>query len=518
MKTAPDAESAPQATGLNAQSRAGLVAMTGAKLWFLMTGFLQPIFLTTALGTKGYGRYGAVLSAVSIVNNVVVAGSIQAMSRSVTRYGSSAVRYGLAIHAATGALIAGILLALAPLIGDWWLRNPELTPMLRLASIITASYCVYAALVGVFNGRQRFVSQATLDVIFATMRTALIIGLARSAYQVFGAIAGFVVASVLIVVIAAGMLVSAKVPPAEPTAVSAEQPKSFSAFFAEYSRFFAPVLVYQIALNLVLQSDVLLMQGVLVRLGHSTLEEVTALVGIYKSVQNFAFLPYQVLLAVTFVLFPVVTKAAQEQNLEQTRSVFRSALRFAFVLLGLMLSVLAGMPRGVLRVVYPASFAPGAEALRWLSMGQGCFALLVLALTVILAMGRTLAATVLMSSTLLAVVLGNCLGLVLAPVGHTSLFAAAIGTGTGCAIGLTLTMVYLRRLIGSFVPTQTALRSLACALIAAIVAGILPTHSKVTALAAAVVAAGIFVMALLATGELLPSERQRLAQRFRRKR
>ncbi len=515
----PEPTTAPiaQETGLNARSRVGLVAITGAKLWFLVTGFLQPIFLTVALGPTGYGRYGAVLSAISILNNVVVAGSIQAMSRSVTRHGTPAIRHGLTIHAVTGLLMALLILATAPLIGDWWLRNPALTPMLRLASVITASYCLYAALVGVFNGRQRFVSQAALDVIFATLRTTLIIVFARSVYQVFGAVGGFVLASVLIVAIASVMLAFSKTTPAELAERPRTEPQSFRVFLTEYSRFFAPVLLYQVTLNLVLQSDVLLMQGVLVRLGQRTLDEVTALVGIYKSVQNFAFLPYQVLVAVTFVLFPVVTKAAQDGHIEQTRAVFRSALRFAFLLLGLMLSVLAGMPRGVLRVVYPASFAPGAVALRWLSLGQGCFALLVLGLTVILAMGRTFAATALMSLTLTTVVVGNCVGLIVVPVGNASLFAAAVGTSTGCAIGLACTMMYLHRLLGSFVPMKTAARALVCSLIAAIVAGVMPIHSKLSAITAAMVTVLVFVATILASGELQLDERQRMLSRLRRK-
>jgi stage V sporulation protein B len=490
--------------------------MTGAKLWFLLTGFLQPIFLATALGPTGYGRYGAVLSAISIVNNVVVAGSIQAMSRSVTRYGKRAVRFGLLIHALTGLVVASLLVALAPLIGTAWLRNAELTPMLRLAALITASYCLYAALVGVFNGRQQFAHQAGLDVVFATLRTTLIIVGARSAYGVFGAVAGFVTASVLIVGLAALLLASSKPTPAS-SDVSPAEPQQFGAFLREYSHFFAPVLLYQIALNMVLQSDVLLMQGVLIRRPGATLEQVTALVGIYKSVQNFAFLPYQILLAVTFVLFPVVTKAAQQGDIGQTRAVFRSALRFAFVLLGLMLSVLAGAPHGVLRVVYPSSFFAGASALRWLALGQACFALLVLGLTVVLAMGRTLAATGVMVTTLFAVMVGNLLALQLVDVGSSSLVAAALATAAGCLVGLVLTLAYLTRLLGTFVPVTTAVRATACAVVSAIVAGVLPSQSKVHAVGTALVTVLVFVATLMASGELHATERAALVRRFRRR-
>lgn len=40
--------------------------------------------------------------------------------------------------------------------------------------------------------------------------------------------------------------------------------------------------------------------------------EVNAMVGVYKAAQTFAFLPYQLLLSVTFVVFPIVNRATLE--------------------------------------------------------------------------------------------------------------------------------------------------------------------------------------------------------------
>src|SRR5581483_4699191 len=83
----------------------GVAVITLAKAYFLVTGFAQPILLTRFLGTRGYGLYGVVLNVVSILNNVVVAGSIQSMSRAVTEGGSAALRRGVVLHAVVGVAL-----------------------------------------------------------------------------------------------------------------------------------------------------------------------------------------------------------------------------------------------------------------------------------------------------------------------------------------------------------------------------------------------------------------------------
>jgi stage V sporulation protein B len=494
------------------RARRGVAVITFAKAWFLLTGFAQPVLLTRALGRENYGVYGAVLSAVSILNNVVVAGSIQAMSKSVTSYGTASIRRGLALHALLGLLLAGGFAALAGPIGADLLRDPGLPPLLRIASIVTGMYCVYAALVGSLNGTQRFVAQASLDVLFATLRTGLIVGLAFVGMGVRGALMGFAAASVAITLVA--------------TAVVLRSPKSESeskaplglAFAREYAGFFAPVLVYQLALNMVLQADVLVIQAVLARQAGATLEALKGLVGVYKSVQNFAFLPYQLLIAVTFVLFPVVSKAAAEGDVETTRLMLRGALRFAFVVLGMMLSVIAGAPQAVLRIAYRPEFALGAGALRWLSLGQGSFTLAVIGLTVVLASKRVAAATMLMLAMLAFVFVGDVIALSVVGFGERALSAAAIGTALGSTAGMLGVAVFVLRIYGAIVPWKTATRAAIAASIAGFVGALAPVHSKVAALGVSVVIATVFLLVLLASGEVSAEERTKLFARVRRPR
>ncbi len=489
----------------------GAAFITLAKMWFMATGFLQPLVLTRLLGTEGYGLYALALSAVSIVNNVVVAGSIQSMSRAVIQGGSRALRRGLLLHAALGAVLGLSLVLGAGALGADVLHDTRLPGLLRLGAIVVADYSVYAALVGAFNGRHRFATQAALDITFSTLRTALVLGLAASPLRVTGAVAGFSIASFIIVAVA---FVAARrdvfARDEEPA-----QPEAFAVFAKGYGRFFAPVLAYQLALNLVLQVDGLLFKYLASRAGQPE-AEVNTLVGIYKAVQNFAFLPYQLLLAVTFVVFPVVSRATLDGDRETARSFVQGAVRFSAMALGAMLSVLAGIPRGVLQLAFRAPFDDGAHALRVLSLGQGAFALSVIGTTIVLAAGRARAATAVMALTLVGVVVGDVVGVQRAHGGLASLEGLAAGTAAGWLLGVIAVGAYVRSEFGAFLSLPTAARVALATAFSALAASKLPLHGKVGTLLASGLTVALYLVLLVVTGEVGRAELERVRRITRR--
>ncbi|MDO9015413.1 MAG: oligosaccharide flippase family protein [Myxococcales bacterium] len=510
-ETEPDeTEASAKAEATARESTRGVAVIAAAKAWFMVTGFAQPIVLTRLLLGEGYGLYGVVLNVISILNNVVVAGSIQAMSHAVTDGGVTALRKGLLIHAALGLSLAGTLFAGADLLGAGVLHDTRLPPLLRIGAVVVADYSVYAALVGALNGRRRFRAQAGLDITFATLRTGLILGLAATPLRVTGAITGFAIASVLILLAALALH-------RDDLRAPAAGGVSTGVFARSYARFFAPVLVYQLALNLVLQADLLVMKALLSRREGVDEAAINTLAGVYKAVQNFAFLPYQLLLAVTFVVFPVVSKSTLEGDREATAGFVRGALRFSALALGAMLAVLGAMPGGVLRLAYRPPFDLGAPVLRWLSLAQGAFALSVIGTTIVLAAGRTGAATTLMAAMLAAVFAGNLVGLALSPADLSALTHTALGTLFGCLVGLVLVGTYVRRTFGAFLSITTAARVVACGVGAAAVGAWVPWPGKVGTLVGAAAVALLYVALLVVTREVTPAEFARIRRVLRRR-
>ena len=81
------------------------------------------------------------------------------------------------------------------------LLDDQLTPLLRVASLVVFAYALYAALVGSLNGLHLFGQQARLDATFSTLRTAGILGGAALGLGAIGAVTGFASAAATILTI-----------------------------------------------------------------------------------------------------------------------------------------------------------------------------------------------------------------------------------------------------------------------------------------------------------------------------
>lgn len=181
-----------------------------------------------------------------------------------------------------------------------------------------------------------------------------------------------------------------------------------------------------------------------------------------------------------------------------------------------MLAMLAGLPRGVLSLAFKPEYAVGERALRFLSLGQGAFSLSVIGTTIVLAAGRTRAATAIMLATLVGVVAGDVAGVRLSAGGASTLDGLAMGTAGGWVLGVLLVGWYVRTEFGAFLRFATAGRVALCTAVAAVVAGKLPLHGKVGTVMAAAVTGVLDVVMLAVMGELGRAELERVKRITRR--
>jgi PAS domain-containing protein len=195
---------APSAEARNAGR--GIVSIAGAKLWFIVTGYAVQLVLPRLLGSpEAFGFYSTAMTDVSIVNNVLIAATVQTVSKKVSEDESRAglaLRQGLLLQAMWGGALGLALFLLAPFIAGTVKLNPTQAPLYRTAAVVVIAYALYAAIVGALNGRQRFAVQARLDMTFSTLRSGLILGAAALGFGALGAFAGFASAAALIFVVA----------------------------------------------------------------------------------------------------------------------------------------------------------------------------------------------------------------------------------------------------------------------------------------------------------------------------
>jgi stage V sporulation protein B len=286
----------------------------------------------------------------------------------------------------------------------------------------------------------------------------------------------------------------------------------------------APLWLYQLCLNIVLQIDTSLLKRTVAEISiaagsspEAAAELASRYVGFYRAAQTFAFVPYQLILSVAFVIFPMVSEATSLGREDHARSYIRGALRFSLLVLLAIAAPIAGASESVLRLVYPSSYLAGGSALAMLSFGMVCFALFVIGATIIRGAGRPGVAATIASAAVVVVLIANIAFVKMAGVGEHTLLAAASGTTLGTVAALLAIGVAVYARFGTFIAASTAVRAIIGAACGAGVARFLVGESKLTALIALVAGGLTYVAVLIATRELGRPELQAIQRVVRRR-
>jgi stage V sporulation protein B len=502
-------ESAPPAADARTAGRGGM-AVLGAKLFFLVTGFLQQPLLRLAVGLGDFGGLAQAMVVSNTVNSVVIQSGTQGVSRVLAGakgHEEHALRAALRVHVPLALVVAAAMCAFAPAFAIFERADDVVAPLLVLAGVALL-YGIYAPLIGALNGTNRFSRQALLDVIFATLRTFGLVGFGyefvrHGASGVLGTTVGWVCAGAVIVPLALRSTGFGKAPPAGARPEGVPTSRAYLAMLL-------PIAGAQLCTNVLLQIDIALLGRFLSEAstgsglgGEAQRAAVKQWVAIYKECQTFAFLPYQLLFSVTLILFPMLARAKAEGDATAMRTYVARGARLAAIFGGLLVGAVVALPESMLSFAYPAAdAAQGADILRWMALAQGAFAMLGIATTVLTSIGRERTAALLTLAAVIAVGLA-CWGVVPgAAFGHEQLLRSAQASGGALLVTMVIAGIIVKAQTGAFVPTSTALRVL-LALAACIALGMVtPRFGRfVTPVIAAAVGAG-YVAVLVALREI----------------
>jgi stage V sporulation protein B len=480
----------------------GGLAVTGAKVYFILLGLVQQIALPRVLGLDGYGALSRILSIASITYNPITTMSIQAVSRTVVETPAEelpgTIRRLLSWHALFGLLLAVAFAVAVPTIAELAGAGHVETP-LRILSGVLLVYAIYTPLIGIANGQKRFVLQAGFDVTSATLRT---IGLVVGAYVALrllsadgptGSALGFVI-SVSVV-----LLVSA-------IAIGIGRPGASSLPLGSYWKLARRLLIGQVLLNLLFQADLTLLgrfASEAAEVAGAPLSRADALVGAYRATQLFSFLPYQILIAITFILFPMLASAAQAKDEAAVARYVRTGMRLALIIVGAMVSVTVGLAPRLLALLFGAEASElGGRSLSLLALGFGAFAIFGILTTVLNSLHcerDSMYVTAFAVGVVAALCFGRARG---APLGEELLWRTAQATTTGLFLATGTAALRVYRAANALVSPLTLLRALLGLAVAALAARFLVPPGKLFTLIGAAVTPAIYLAVLLLTREL----------------
>lgn len=494
---------APRDDAARTAGRGGLV-IVAAKVAFILYGFVQQILLQHLLGAAGYGEVSLVNASVGVINNVMVAASIQGVSRTVAaapaEVAGELYRRVLGYHAVIAVLISGVFAALVGPIASLLHAEHVVGPM-RIVSLVVLLYGIYAPIVGSLNGRKRFVDQGGLDIVYGAMRTGgiafgVLLFMRAGGSGTTGFAVGFVTAAALIV------------PPAvwraglgKPSSRGRAEPA-----LGKYLLFLLPVVIAQGCLNLLLRTDFFLLRYFAGRAAHAQGEPQSVadqILGVYQGVQLYAFLPYQLLMSITFILFPMLASAHAGGDREAIRSYTRTGVRLSFVFTGLICGTVSALSTHVLRMASPEGiWRNGGGALRILALGMGTLSVLGICSAVLTSLKREREAAAITIAAVGLVAIGCVAVLAGAGLGYGMLVQTAIATSAALGAAMVLGAVLVRRATGGFVPPLTAVR-VPIAIAVTVAAGWkMPWLGKVAVVPQAAAIGLVYVLALVLLREV----------------
>lgn len=414
-KTSAGAEETARKTGR------GFLVITGAKLWFMVTSAVIQLGLPIFLGSaQQFGVFKIVTESISLINMVMITGTLQAVSKLVSEQPHAARR--VVNQALKLQLFLGVPIALVWALASPWIagqfNDASLTPYVRVSALIVLFYAFYAVFIGYFNGIKAFVNQAVMDIMFSTLKMLLIVGLVLVGLNVMGAVAGFV-ASAGVVCVVSGVWVwrlmraetadehapgAATAPDAAPDTVPGTDSGEGLRRLLGY---LVLIMAYTFALNGLMRADLFVLKRVAAEIpahlaGAEDLFNMLSskFAGLYGAALNIARIPYMGVIAVTFVIFPLISASTFAEDRAQTQAYIRTTFRYCLLLICGVGGLLALNSDAIIAGLYAAEYQAAAPALAILSASIIFFALYYVATTIMIGAGHPGWAVVIMTLSL----------------------------------------------------------------------------------------------------------------------
>jgi stage V sporulation protein B len=271
-------------------------------------------------------------------------------------------------------------------------------------------------------------------------------------------------------------------------------------------KFQSYLLLFTFVLTLLQRVDLMLIKA----LSSPDAKTASENAGYYSAAVDIANITYQIIVSVTFVIFPLVSQSTFENDRRRTQGYISNTLRYTFIVMALTATLFSSCASGVLRVIYRDTYQAGSQALRIVAFGMLFFGLIYIVTTIISASGQPrisllLGVITLITSTVLNATLIPSYGLV----------GAAMATTISMLMGTILGCCYLWSRFKTLMSIRSALRISACAGTVYGVSLLFSPASKLLIIVQLIALSMTYAIALVISGELGRNDLRLLAKVLR---
>ena len=314
----------------------GILYLTSSRMVFAFSGFILHIGLARILGVEEYGIYGVIMALMGIVYILYQPGIYTAVAKFTSEHIEIAdpiLTTGLRIQTCLTVFSASAIFLCAPVVAQL-LKDPSLTPYIRMASIITIPMGLNTIYLGSLNGAKLFGKQAFAVIAHSVIKIFIVFAILLLGFKVKGVIFGLIITTIIAAFIARHFC---------------QYEKRDEVFETKKILTFAvSVLVYVFCISSITNLDLLFVKSLL----KNNIET-----GLYTSAANVAKVPFMLFSSFSTVLLPSVSHAISINNMELFKKYIHQTLRYMLLGLVPLIFLLSSSAKEVIEILYSENFS-----------------------------------------------------------------------------------------------------------------------------------------------------------------
>lgn len=341
--------------------------VTISEILFNLSGYIIHSVAGRILGPNDYGRYGIVITLTTMIIILIGNGVPTAMAKYLSevfetnpKMIGAIKKKAIILQSIIIGLLTVIFFLLAPVLA-WTLKDPTLTNLFRLSSLIIPAFAMSSFYFSYYTGLHKFNIQSLLKTLRSLFRVTIIVALAYF-YKVPGAILGYVIAPFLTFII--GWCIDKfKIKTEIENQIKLNPDKAEVVFeYKKLMRYAWQIILFFLAYELFISIDLYLVKGIL---------RDDYLTGIYNGALTVGRIPYYIFYALTVVLLPTISKSVSENNHKKTSQIIGNSLRLMLILLAPSIILMAYFSKPIIKIFYSAKYLAAAEPMAVLVYGVG---------------------------------------------------------------------------------------------------------------------------------------------------
>ncbi len=334
--------------------------LTVAEIIFNISGYIVHSGVGRILGPAEYGRYGLVITLTTMIIMLIGRGIPSAMNKYISEIFDT--KPGLVRLIKKQAIIAQIILIgsvtiifflLSPVMA-LALKDPTLTPLFRLSSLIIPAFAAASFYFYYYTGIHRFNVQSVLKIVRSVAKIVFIIGLAYL-FKVKGSVIGYIAAPLFVFFVAwiiDQVWISKKF----------FDNKEYKFDWHKLISYAWPITLFMLFYEILITVDLYFVKAML---------QNDFLTGIYNGALTVGRIPYYLFYALTIVLLPTISKTTSQNNIKETKKVVSQSLRFMIMLLLPITILMFVYAEPIINIFYGSGYEQAVPPMQVLVFGVG---------------------------------------------------------------------------------------------------------------------------------------------------